>query len=61
MSVTYKATIQADEGKKVIIEIEDPNSAEQSEVGAESGLTSSDGSFSFTDQNGKRLTITIAE
>lgn len=61
MSTTYKATIVSEDGKKVIIEIEDPNAEGTAKQGSERESEAPEGSFSFTDSSGKRLTITIAE
>lgn len=55
------AKIKAEDGRTVFIEIEDPNSDGASEEGEQPSFSESDESFSFTDADGKRLTITIAE
>ena len=61
MATIYKATLVAEDGKKVSIEIEDPDSSGTTNVSAEADSSTGEGSFTFIDSSGKRLTITIAE
>ncbi len=61
MAKIYTAKLKDEEGKTVFIEIEVPDSTGTSEKDDGASRSTSDGSFSFTDGSGKRLTITIAE